>query len=250
MESTSESYTISFFKPTTPRARQNRNMIIWLVSVWFISIFGFQILLKVLEKPTPQPEYLTFQASWSTILDGTASDGDLKEFAKACLSVLGKIDITPEARTALNSALSWSVYQVTPPEDRQDLTETILNFKELSASITSLEDEKYNTVKKSLSDRVSAILDLSAYDVRRKIVPHEMQNEGIAELDALTVAELPGIMEKYLVHNQSVLTDTKFLGFPFHYFYTAVFLLILFVGLCWGYCVRTDAVNKKMEIAD
>ena len=61
------------------------------------------------------------------------------------------------------------------------------------------------------------------------------------------VAEAMGL---YLIHNRSVLTDLKFLGFPFHYFYTAVFLLILFVGLCWLYCVRTDLFNKKYGIED
>ena len=57
-------------------------------------------------------------------------------------------------------------------------------------------------------------------------------------------------MGLYLIHNRSVLTDTKFLGFPFHYFYTAVFLLILFVGLCWLYCIRTDMFHKKYGIED
>ena len=57
-------------------------------------------------------------------------------------------------------------------------------------------------------------------------------------------------MGLYLIHNRSVLTDTRFLGFPFHYFYTAVFLLILFVGLTWLYCVRTDMFNKKYGIED
>ena len=53
MEKPSEGYHISFFKPTTERARANRNMVLWLVTVWFVAIFGFQILLKILEKPVP-----------------------------------------------------------------------------------------------------------------------------------------------------------------------------------------------------
>jgi putative solute:sodium symporter small subunit len=52
-------------------------------------------------------------------------------------------------------------------------------------------------------------------------------------------------MEKHLTHNRSVLTDTKFLGFPFHYFYTAVFLLVLFVGLCLVYCRLMDDLSAK-----
>lgn len=57
-------------------------------------------------------------------------------------------------------------------------------------------------------------------------------------------------MKLYMTHNQSVLTNAKFLGFPFHYFYTAVFLLILFVFLCWLYCVITDRVNIKLGLEE
>jgi putative solute:sodium symporter small subunit len=250
MESSAESYNISFFKPTTPRARHNRNMVIWLVSIWFIAIFGFQILLKVLEKPVPQPAYLSFQESWSTILAGSYTDQDLREFGKSCLSVLGKIDVSPEAKTSLDDALSWAVYQLAPADERQDLVNQILDFQTVSASITTLDDKKYTDLKSALSVRTSAILGLSEYDVRRNIIPFELQHEGIANLDEETKVSLPGVMEKYLVHNQSVLTDTRFIGFPFHNFYTAVFLLILFVGLCWIYCVRIDTMNKKLEIAE
>jgi putative solute:sodium symporter small subunit len=55
-------------------------------------------------------------------------------------------------------------------------------------------------------------------------------------------------MTKYATHNQSVLTDFAFLGFPFHYFYSGVFLLILFVFLCWLYCIRLERLQKKYSI--
>ncbi|RKX20065.1 MAG: hypothetical protein DRP35_06675 [Candidatus Zixiibacteriota bacterium] len=42
----------------------------------------------------------------------------------------------------------------------------------------------------------------------------------------------------------------RFLGFPFHYFYTAVFLLVLFVGLCWIFCFQTDRIYKKLGIEE
>jgi len=62
--------------------------------------------------------------------------------------------------------------------------------------------------------------------------------------------KLPAIMSLYLTHNQSVLTDTQFLGFPFHYFYTSVFLLVLFVALCWVYCFIIDRMHSKMGTYD
>jgi putative solute:sodium symporter small subunit len=60
--------------------------------------------------------------------------------------------------------------------------------------------------------------------------------------------QIPEIMQLYLVHNRSVLTDARFLGFPFHYWYTAQFLLILFVGLCIIYASFIDRLHKKYNI--
>jgi hypothetical protein len=89
-DNSSNGYHISFFKPTTPQAKANRNMVVWLVSIWFIAIFGFQILLKLIEKPTPEPAYLSYQESWKNISNGNSSEIDFSEFAQAILMVLGK----------------------------------------------------------------------------------------------------------------------------------------------------------------
>jgi putative solute:sodium symporter small subunit len=61
---------------------------------------------------------------------------------------------------------------------------------------------------------------------------------------------LPEIMKLYLVHNQSFLTDFMFLGFPFHYWYTAQFLLILFVILCLIYAVLIDRMNREYDFIE
>ncbi len=250
MENSSEGYHISFFKPTTERARHNRNMVIWLVSIWFIAIFGFQILLKVTGKPVPQAEYTGFGKAWSNIDMTDPAEGDLKEMGSSCLSVLGKITLAPEDKPVLDDAFSWCVYHLTPEGTRQDLVSEIADYREISAGISTIEDPEYIRSKSFLSAKISPLLGISEYDARRNIIPFALEAEGMGELNSGTEMELPAVMEKYLVHNQSVLTDIKFLGFPFHYFYTAVFLLILFVGLCWIYCVRIDARNKKLGFSD
>ncbi|HDS07219.1 MAG TPA: DUF4212 domain-containing protein [Bacteroides sp.] len=250
MENSSEGYHISFFKPTTERARYNRNMVIWLVSIWFIAIFGFQILLKVIGKPVPQAEYLSFENAWSNIDGGNHTGADLQELAASCLSVLGKITLAPEDKPVLDDAFSWCVYHLSPEGTRQDLLNEIVNYRQTSAGISTIEDPEYIRSKSFLSVKISPLLGISEYDVRRNIIPFALEAEGMGEMKPETKGNLPAVMEKYLVHNQSVLTDIKFLGFPFHYFYTAVFLLILFVGLCWLYCVRIDARNKKLGFSD
>ena len=250
MESSPEGYHISFFKPTTERARHNRNMVIWLVFIWFIAIFGFQIILEVIGKPVPQPAYVSFEEAWGNIDNGSFSEDDLQELAKSCLSVLGKITVTPEAKSILDDAFTWCVYNLSPEMTRQDLLNEIADFKAINATISTIDDTEYARLKSTLSAKVSPLLKIPLYDVRRNIIPFALKAEEMRDLNSETKRILPQVMEKYLIHNQSILTDIKFLGFPFHYFYTAVFLLILFIGLCWIYCVRIDLRNKKLGFAD
>ena len=73
-------------------------------------------------------------------------------------------------------------------------------------------------------------------------------NSNILSEDVIKA--LPDIMELYLVHNQSFLTDFNFLGFPFHYWYTVQFLLILFVVLCLIYAVAIEKTNKKFNFVE
>ncbi len=250
MENSSNEYRISFFKPSTPQAVRNRNMVVWLVLIWAIAIFGFQILLKVIEEPTPQPAYLKFQDTWENVQQEKPQQESLKQFGQSLLSVLGKVDIEPGAKSALDDALSWTVYQLTADTLRETLISTVEHFEQLKAQIEKISDEEYIEAKFLLAKETSPLLGILHTDVKAKILPLGLTSVGMGSMTNETIENLPGIMEKYLIHNRSVLTDSKFLGFPFHYFYTAVFLLILFVGLCWLYCVRTDKMNAKLNIAD
>lgn len=250
MENSNDEYHISFFKPTTTQARANRNMVVWLVLIWVVAIFGFQLLLLILEKPTPEPAYLTFQNVWEDVKNGGSDEAQKQSLGQASLSVLGKMAIAAGDKESLNNALSWSVYQLTEESSREALVAEVKAFEGLKASIEDLSDADYIAAKKAISVKFSPILGLAALDVRSKILPLELSSAAMTELSADTKSNLPAVMKKYLVHNQSFLTDTKFIGFPFHYFYTATFLLILFVGLCWLYCVKTDSMNKKLNIID
>ncbi len=246
MDKTPQDYHISFFKPTTPQAVANRNMVIWLVLIWFVAIFGFHFLLWLIEKPTPQPAFTTFEKVWPKIEAGTANETEIQQFGQSTLSVLGKMALASDERVLLDKAMSWSLFQLS--NKKELLVEKIRDFEKLKSEITELSDPDYIAAKKKLSDELSPLLNISALDVRSKILPLELTSTNIEKLSETTKQRLPLIMKKYLIHNRSFLTDFKFLGFPFHYFYTAVFLLILFVGLCWLYCVRTDQLNAKLGI--
>lgn len=249
MEDTQNDFHISFFKPTTAHAKSNRNMVIWFVCIWAVAIFGFQFALYLLEEPTPEPVFGQFENVWSQVQADEATSAELQDFSYATLSVLGKVFIQAEHKAVLDKALTRSVLQLADSTQQIEILAEISNFETLASEITDIREEKYLESKNRLVELVSPLIGLEKNDVRTKILPLELISSDTS-LTGEDNALIEEAMSLYLIHNQSVLTDTKFLGFPFHYFYTAVFLLILFVGLCWLYCVRTDKINAKYNIAD
>lgn len=250
METNPNDYRISFFKPTTPIALYNRNLVVWLVCIWAVTIFGFQITLRLIEKPTPEPTYLSYESVWSEVVSENAQTGELKTFAQACLSVLGKNFIQPDEKAALDNALTWAVNQLIDPEEQNNLARQIGDFENLKASISNITEPEYVAAKDRLSAAISSLIGLDPLDVRSRLIATELASSGLDGFSAVSKEAIPGIMTKYLIHNQSFLTDFKFLGFPFHYFYTSIFLLILFVGLCLLYCIRIDRRNVVLGIED
>lgn len=244
-------YHISFFKPTTPQARRNRNMVLAFVVVWAVAIFGFQILLRVIEKPTKEPALVSFENAWDHVKADDACLSELRDFSASALSVLGKVAIATEDRQVLQNAVSWAAYNMADSVQQVSFKAQVAEFEEIASNISSLDDEAYLAAKVALMDSASAIIGLSVTeDIRAHILPLELKAAAMDSFSDEDKAAIEALMPKYLVHYRSFLTDSTFLGFPFHYFYTAVFLLILFVGLCWLYCKLIDRMNAKLNIVD
>lgn len=243
-------FHISFFRPTTDRAKHNRNMVLWLISVWTIAIFGFQFLLKAIEKPTPEPELIAFIDVWSAVSTGDATVEEIKIFTKSTLHVAGKVFIAPAHREALDNGITWGLFSIADSSQRIALTEALIVFEAESKKAETITDKAYIDAKIKLGALANAILGLNADDVLAKILPLELKSQNIIALSDENAKLIEQCMPIYTIHNRSVLTDTTFLGFPFHYFYTAVLLLILFIGLCYGYCRQTDRYNKKIGIIE
>ena len=250
MDPEQNQYHFSFFRPSTESARHNRNMVVQFVLIWAVAIFGFQILLKILEKPTPEAAYLLYEKSWPPIEAGNPTLTDLQGSAQAALSILGKVNIQPVHRAALDNAVSWFAWQIADSLQREILQAALTDFESIAEKIELITDAAYIARKEELIPILRELYGLAPNDIRQKIAPLEVHTSLLESFDDENRKVFMEAMELYLVHNQSVLTDTKFLGFPFHYFYTAFFLLVLFVGLCWLYCVRTDMFNKKYGIED
>lgn len=250
MDSNQNDYHISFFKPTTAQAKWNRNLAMKLILIWAVAVFGFQFLLRLIEKPTPENAYVKYEQVWENISTENASIEEMQTFAHTSLSVLGKLIIKPDQKVSLNNAVSWVTYQLADSLQKENLFNQTKYLEKIRSEITSISDPVYVEAKKALSNLANSILGLQKTDPRTLIVALSLVSNDMEVFKAENKALMPTIMSTYLIHNQSFLTDFKFLGFPFHYFYTAVFLLILFVFLCWLYCYRVDKKNVELDIEE
>lgn len=225
---------VNFFRPQTAHSTADMRMIVSLVLVWAVAVFGFQFLLIAFNQPTPEPAYTSFQSIWSTVNEGTADQAQQQEFARITLSVLGKnIAVKPEHKEILQDALTKTTAALLPEPQRQTFLDSLGSGAGMSDAV---------------NQAASAIgLESTGFDkLRMDLLPYSLTPVAGSELSS----ELPAIMELYLVHNQSFLTDVQFIGFPFHYWYTAQFLLILFVILCLIYARTTDQLNAKYNFSD
>ena len=250
MSNDSQGYHLSFFKPTTQQAKLNRNLVVLLFSIWAVAIFGFQITLRLIQKPVPEKAYTVYERIRSSVESGNASTADLRDLTHVSLSVLGKVFVQPAHETALNQAVSWSVFQLAGDSIGMALGKQVADFEAIELSGISITDQAYIDARNSLMRNSQGFAGISPKDPISFILPLALTSSSMTSTPPASIRELPEIMSLYLIHNQSFLTDFKFLGFPFHYFYTSIFLLVLFVGLCWLYCVRINRMNAKLKIAD
>jgi len=244
-----EEYRISFFNPTTHQARRNRNLIIQLFIIWAVAIFGFQILLKILSKPVPEEALVKFIPAWEKIESGNAVSYDYQVVGQSMVQVTGKLTLGPDEYDALKDGISWTLSRLLPDNELADLQKEVQLLNRLREEIASLRDERYLETKESIISKAAPALGIGEDTLLAQLLALGLDDdmENMSEENRL---KIPGIMSLYLTHNRSVLTDTVFLGFPFHYFYTAVFLLVFFVGLCWLYCYRTDKLHAKLNFLE
>ena len=224
-----EKYYVNFFQPLSEHAKANKKLISTLAIIWAVAVFGFHFLLIIVTTPTPEQTLNDFNAVWPQVVEDTSATIESKQlFAKSMLMVLGKnIAVKDNHKAVLKESLSWSVYSM-QPDSIKPLYK--LEPKSAAASI-GLSSEGFDKIMKDL-------------------LPSSLVKVGNETLSDKSKKALPEIMNLYLIHNQGFLTDFKFLGFPFHYWYTAQFLLILFVLLCLFYAVQIDKMNKKYEFIE
>src|SRR3972149_6642317 len=113
MES-SDQYNFSIFRPRNLHGKKNRNVILTMLLIWAVAVFGFQFLLRGIEKPTPEKALTLFESTWPAVVTGELSNADYKTFLYALVLVKGKSTIIPGDQKVLSDAISCVAFTVVP----------------------------------------------------------------------------------------------------------------------------------------
>jgi uncharacterized membrane protein len=256
MES-SDNFDFSIFKPRNIHGKKNRNVIFSMLLIWAVAVFGFQFLLRAIEKPVPEEALVTFEKHWPSVRAGQFSQADAMPFLRSLIMARGKGTLKPDEQKVLSDAISCFTAQLTPADLKTALAGNLSDIESLRLKLPGIKDQEYLDTKKRITELSNSIIDLTApYTGIKKgsleaaIFTFSLKNEYPGAMNDKSFDALEGIMKLYMTHNRSFLTDTIFLGFPFHYFYTAVFLLILFVALCIVYNLLIEWRLKKEGITE
>jgi len=256
LETPGNDYNFSLFKPVSPYGKRNRNLIITLLIIWFLAIFGFQGLLLIFQKPTPEKALITFESVWENVKSGNAGEQEKKELVSSLISVAGKSSVKAKDKLVLHNAITYYVLGMISDEEKTVLLEKVKELASTREKLSKASDAEYAGLKLDLAGIKAAINSIANEKTgidpsnnKAAILPYSLNPEN-KELTIEEMEALPKLMKLYLTHNQSFLTDTKFLGFPFHYFYTAEFLLILFVLMSLFYSIRITQIQKKYSIIE
>jgi len=256
LKTSDNEYNFSLFKPVSPYSRKNRNLIVTLLIIWFVAIFGFQLLLVLFEKPTPEKTLIAFESTWESVKTGKATEQEKKDFVNSLIAVAGKSSVKPVNKTVLDNVLTWYVYSMVSDPEKVKLSEQIKELVSTREMLVKASDAEYTRlqsdlirIKTTINSIANEKTGIDLTNNKEAILPYNLNAEN-KEPSADDLEALPKIMKLYLTHNQSFLTNTKILGFPFHYFYTAEFLLILFVSMCLFYSIRITQLQKKFSIKE
>ncbi len=256
MESTDQ-FNFSIFRPRNLHGRKNRNVIFSMLLIWAAAVFGFQFLLKGIQEPKAENSLILFETVWPSALKGDIVPDDARTLLATMIHVKGKNIVKPADQELLNSAISSMMYGIISDTVKTQITGVLADTRKLKSELATARDQVYLDIKSEIniqSGRLISLLEpytgFNPVSLEATILINSLKEDYPQTLADESLTRLPAVMKLYLTHNQSKLTDTIFLGFPFHYFYTAVFLLILFITLCIVYNVLIEWRLKKEGIVE
>lgn len=227
-------YDFSFFKPRSDYGRANVKLITSIIIVWFLAVFGFHILMKAIEKPVPEAQLVRFEEVWPNIVDRSATPQELRDAANAHLNLLAR-HVALRSDETFKLSFTSLANRALPKKQRAAFLK--LTRKDLEA-------------RKEGAPKFAKHLGLEKDSMLAQVLPYGLVSYNGKRLSPEAMDAIPPMMQKYMTHYRSAITDAKFLGFPFPYFYTAVLLLIIFIGLCIMYCKIFDKMAIEHGVED
>jgi uncharacterized membrane protein len=252
MESTDQ-FNFSIFKPRNLHGKKNRNVIFSMLVIWAVAVFGFQFLLRIIEKPTPEKSLTVFESVWPGASEDNLDGPGYSSLLRSLVLVRGKSTLKPADQEILNGAITHFLFRIVPDDARTEILSLVDEAAGLTGKIQKASDEEFINIRNQIGDKYKRMAELtmpytgfSPASLEATILVRSIRANYPISLKENSLEKLPSVMKLYLTHNQSVLTDTRFLGFPFHYFYTAFFLLVLFICLCIVYNILIEwRLNKE-----
>ncbi len=111
MES-SDNYNFSLFKPRNLHGKKNRNVILTMLVIWAVAVFGFQFLLRGIEKPTPEKTLARFESVWPQAnYKWILVSVDYKTFLNSLVLVKGKNMVKPDDQKILERSYKLYYFQ-------------------------------------------------------------------------------------------------------------------------------------------
>ena len=156
MEPTDQ-YNFSIFKPRNLHGKRNRNIILTILLIWAIAVFGFQFLLRVIEKPTPEKALTMFESAWPAALSGIPGEGDPGTLLHSIILVKGKNIVKPEDQKVLSDAINTLFYMGVPDTIRTRIIMQTSGLNELKKRLPGLKDQEYLDVSARIREEAGSL---------------------------------------------------------------------------------------------
>jgi len=198
---TPDSYNFSLFSPRNLHGKKNRNVILTMLLIWAVAVFGFQLLLRAMEKPTPEKALTLFESVWPAAKSGDLTPADSKSLLGALVLVKGKNTVKPEDQQVIANAISSVTFKNVPDSIHTLLTDGIAEMESLKAKLVTAEDQEYLDVKAAIAEQKMDMIALSASysgfgqgSLESAIFISSLNNTYPASFDDITYTRLPAIM--------------------------------------------------------
>jgi hypothetical protein len=161
MQATSD-YHFNLFQPFTEHGRKIRNLILTMLAVWAVCVFGFQVLLKVVEKPTPEVSLNRFDAAYASLEQGRSDQSTVREFLHSQILAAGKNVIKPADREVLVSGINLAFRMLIPDSVREPMLAKLPEMITMKEKLTKAKDQEYLDLKTGISRIQSDLMTLTA----------------------------------------------------------------------------------------